>query len=140
MGKFHELRLRSERFCSNIDQKINESILFIEPDLLDLNREQMKERQVDANDDNLPEYSSKWKSIKGLTFFNLFDTGDFQKKLYMSVSYPKYSISSRDWKLGKLLKRVGSRMFGISPKNQPEAKSKTSLAFKRKYESEVLNG
>lgn len=136
--KLHELRLKSDAFIQSIDAKIEESILFAEADVLALNREQMKERQVDSNDDNLPEYSSKWKSIKGLTYFNLFDTGDFQKALKLSVRYPLYAISSSDWKLGKLLKRVGERMFGIAPSNQPAAKQLTFQAFYRKYQSDVL--
>lgn len=138
MGRLHEIRLKSNRFCADINSKVDESILFVEPQLLSLNREQMKERQVDAFDQNLPEYSSYWKSVKGLTYFNLFQTGDFQNKLFMSVSFPKFLISSKDWKLTKLIKRVGDRMFGIAPSNQSEAKALTSLAFKRKYESEVL--
>lgn len=136
--KLHDLRLRSDAFIANINDRIEESILFAEAGILDLNREQMKERQVDSNDENLPEYSSKWKSIKGLTYFNLFDTGDFQNKLKLSVKYPVYAISSSDWKLGKLLKRVGERMFGIAPSNQSEAKQITLQAFSRKYQSEVL--
>jgi len=136
--KLHELRIKSDAFIQSINQKIEESILFAEAGVLDLNREQMKERQVDSNDENLPEYSSKWKSIKGLTYFNLFDTGDFQKKLKISVKYPVYAISSSDWKLGKLLARVGARMFGIAPSNQTEAKEITLEAFSRKYQSEVL--
>ena len=136
--KLHELRLKSDAFITDINQKIEESILFAEADVLSLNREQMKERQVDSNDENLPEYSSKWKSIKGLTYFNLFDTGDFQKRLTLSVRYPIYAISSTDWKLGRLIKRVGERMFGIAPSNQTKAKEATFKAFFRKYQSEVL--
>ena len=136
--KLHELRLKSDAFIASINQKIEESILFAEADVLALNREQMKDRQVDSNDENLPEYSSKWKSIKGLTYFNLFDTGDFQKRLTLSVKYPVYAISSSDWKLGRLLKRVGERMFGIAPSNQRKAKEITFNAFYRKYQSEVL--
>lgn len=136
--KLHELRLKSDAFIASIDQKIEESILFAEAYVLDLNREQMKNRQVDSNDENLPEYSSKWKSIKGLTYFNLFDTGDFQKKMTLSVKYPVYAISSSDWKLDRLLKRVGERMFGIAPSNQDKAKQATFTAFYRKYQSEVL--
>jgi hypothetical protein len=136
--KLHELRIKSDAFIQSINQKIDESIIFAEANILDLNREQMKQRQVDSNDENLPEYSSKWKSIKGLTYFNLFDTGDFQKKMKLSVKYPVYAISSTDWKLGKLLSRVGERMFGIAPSNQDKAKQATFTAFVRKYKSEVL--
>lgn len=136
--KLHELRLRSDAFIANINQKIEDSILFAEADVLNLNREQMKERQIDSNDDNLPEYSPTWKSIKGLKYFNLFDTGDFQKKMKLSVKYPIYAITSSDWKRDKLLKKVGERMFGIAPSNWGKSKRITFKAFFRKYQSEVL--
>lgn len=136
--KLHELRLKSDAFIENINAEIEESILFVESDILNLNREQMKQRQVDSNDDNLPEYTSRMKSIKGLTYFNLFQTGEFQKKLKLSVKHPVYAISSTDWKLEILLKRVGERMFGIAPSNQPEAKKITLNSFFIKYQSKVL--
>jgi hypothetical protein len=138
MGRLHDIRLRSNQFCNNINAKIEEAILFAENQVLNLNREQMKERQVDAFDKNLPEYSSHWKSIKGLTYFNLLDTGSFQNKLFMTVKYPKFLISSKDKKLVKLLNRVGDRMFGIAPTNQPEAKKITLKSFTQLYKSQVL--
>lgn len=137
--KLHELRLKSDAFIANINDRIDESIMFVESDVIDLNREQMKEEQIDSQGQNLPEYSSFSKSRKGLTYFNLFETGSFQKLMFMTVKNPIYKISSQDWKLGRLLQRVGERMFGIAPKNQTKAKKITFEAFKRKYKSQVLN-
>lgn len=138
MGRLHEIRLKSDQFVSNIDQRINESILFAEQQILDLNREQMKDRQVDSQDHNLPEYSSYWKSIKGLTYYNLLDTGSFQNKMFMNVNYPSFVISSKDFKTDQLIKRVGERMFGIAPSNQEKAKQITGKAFAQKYKSFVF--
>lgn len=138
MGRLHEIRLKSDDFIASISDKIDESIMFVESDLVELNREQMKERQVDSMDSNLPEYSSTWKAIKGLTYFNLFNTGDFQRKMFLTVKFPVYLISSKDWKLGKLLSRVGERMFGIAPSNQSKAKQLTLKSFAEKYKSYVL--
>ena len=138
MGKLHEIRLRSNRFVANMNVNIDQSIIHVEHLLLDLNRDQMKNKQIDSRGNFLPEYSSRWKSIKGLTYFNLFDTGDFQKKLFMNIKTPLFLISSSDWKLLKLLKRVGERMFGIAPTNQNRAKQLTGKSFARLYRREVL--
>jgi hypothetical protein len=139
LEKLHEIRLRSDRFIANIDQKIEESILFVESEVVDINRRQMKEKQIDSLGNNLPEYSSFWKSVKGLTYFNLFSTGSFQQLMFMTVKYPTFKISSGDWKLGRLLAKVGERMFGIAPSNRDETKRITFKGFSRKYRSQVLN-
>lgn len=141
MGKLHELRIRSEQFISRLPDMIDESILFVENQLLDLNREQLKDRQVDIFDKDMPEYSSKWKAIKGLTYYNLFNTGDFQNKLGLTVKYPEYivkSTSKHTQTVFGLPKLQGRQFLGISKQNIPEAKRLTSMAFKRKYESFVL--
>lgn len=141
MGKLHEIRLRSEQFVSRLPDMIDESILFVENQLLDLNREQLQDRQVDIFDKDMPEYSSKWKAIKGLTYYNLFVTGDFQNKFFLNVNYPDYVINSKAKHTPNIfaLPKLQNRQFlGISKQNIPEAKRLTSLAFKRKYESFVL--
>lgn len=141
MSRLHEIRVKSDQFISRLPDIIDESILFVENQLLDLNREQMKERQVDALDKQLPEYSSKWKALKGLTYYNLFQTGNFQNKLFLNVNYPEYLIDSKDRKRDRVLslpKLQGREIFGIAPSNKTKAQELTSKAFARKYKSFVL--
>lgn len=141
MSRLHKIRLKSDQFISRLPDMIDESILFAESQILDLQREQMKERNVDALDKQLPEYSSTWKAIKGLTYYNLFQTGDFQNKLFLNVQYPDYLINSKDRKTESILnlpKLQGREIFGISPMNRNKAIEATSKAFKRKYESFVF--
>lgn len=147
--KLHELRLKSDKFTANIEQRIEESILFAENQIVDLNREQMKNRQVDSKDNDMPEYSSKWKSIKGLTYWNLFQKGNFHRAMFLSVKYPSYEISTRDRKLPKILalaafklngtiEAAKNKIFGIAPSNRDKAKQITTKAFAQKYKSQVF--
>jgi hypothetical protein len=138
MGQLHELRLRSNAFVAKMDQHIEDAILSTDYLLLDLNREQMKERQVTSEDTPImPEYSPHWKQIKGLKNPNLYATGQFQKKLKMDVSDSKYLIKSQDWKNEKLTNKYKG-IFGIAPSNQPKAKQITFSAFSKRYLKDVF--
>lgn len=124
-----ELRRKYEAFVSNLNQNIMEAVALVDSQVLDLQREQMKQRQVTSNDmPILPEYSSKWKSIKGLTYPNLHDTGDFQNKLKLNTDGQRYLIKSDDWKNEKLTRKY-ENIFGIAPSNQQQAKKLTSRAI-----------
>jgi hypothetical protein len=109
----------------------------------------MKEKQQDTADRNLPEYSSMNKSRKGLTYWNLFITGDFQGAMFLSVKYPTFNISSNDKKTGSIIWLMASRiqssiqiaaqkLFGIAPSNRDKAKAITSQSFCNYYRSLVF--
>jgi hypothetical protein len=140
MGKIHELRVRSNKYVASINDNITQSVMQVDYLILDLNREQMRKRQVDAFDNPLPPYSKYWAQKKRLKYFNLFSTDSFQQKMNFIASYPKYLISSADWKLRILLRKVGQRMFGIAPSNQSKAKNITTTAIGRHYKSRVFKG
>jgi hypothetical protein len=97
----------------------------------------MKGRQVTALDSPiLPEYSSYWKSMKGLTYPNLYDTGDFQNNLKLNTNGQQYLIQSTDWKYEKL-KNKYKNIFGIAPSNQQKAKEITSKAIGQLLKSKI---
>ena len=139
MGAIHELNMRMQSFVNDLPNQIEQSILFVEADILNLNREQLKERQVTSLDKPvLPEYSTRWKAIKGLVYPNLYDTGNFQKRFVLNVKYPNYLIKSLDRKNEKLTAKYGEEIFGIAPSNQPKAKAITSNAIGKRLKSIVF--
>ena len=139
MGAIHELNMRMQSFVNDLPNQIEQSILFVEADILNLNREQLKERQVTSLDNPvLPEYSTRWKAIKGLVYPNLYDTGNFQKRFVLNVKYPNYLIKSLDRKNEKLTAKYGEEIFGIAPSNQPKAKAITSNAIGKRLKSIVF--
>lgn len=139
MATIHEIRLRLDEFVGNLDRNIQEAVVTVEHLLLDLQREQMKKRQVTSNDSPImPEYSSKWKAIKGLVYPNLYNTGAFQNNLVLTANKEKYLIKSTDWKNEKLVKKYGEEIFGVAPSNQPEAKKLTTIAISERLKKDVF--
>lgn len=133
----HVLRQKFEAFVNNMNQNIIDAIAISDSQVLDLQREQMKGRQVTALDSPiLPEYSSYWKSMKGLTYPNLYDTGDFQNNLKLNTNGQQYLIQSTDWKNEKL-KNKYKNIFGIAPSNQGKAKEITSKAIGQLLKSKI---
>ena len=133
----HVLRQKFEAFVNNMNQNIIDAIAISDSQVLDLQREQMKGRQVTALDSPImPEYSSYWKSMKGLTYPNLYDTGDFQNNLKLNTNGQQYLIQSTDWKNEKL-KNKYKNIFGIAPSNQGRAKEITSKAIGQLLKSKI---
>ena len=50
MATISEIAKRLNDYVSNLDTNINEAVVFVEDQILELNREQMKKRQVDSRD------------------------------------------------------------------------------------------
>jgi hypothetical protein len=142
MGRLHEIRLKSNQFVENMNANIEGVILFAENQVLDLTRDRLEYRQENSQDGFMPEYSSKWKSIKGLTYWNLLQTGDLFNKLFINIKYPKYIIGSKSKHSDKIQNRVAGDIkesfYAISPKDQPEAKKITFKSFVERYKSMVL--
>ena len=133
----HVLRQKFEAFVNNMNQNIIDAIAISDSQVLDLQREQMKGRQVTALDSPImPEYSSYWKSMKGLTYPNLYDTGDFQNNLKLTTNGQQYLIQSTDWKNERLKKKY-KNIFGIAPSNQQKAKEITSKAIGQLLKSKI---
>lgn len=139
MATISEIAKRLNDYVSNLDANINEAVVFVEDQILDLNREQMKKRQVDSRDMPItPEYSPGWKIIKNLRNPNLFDTGNFQNSLIINVAYPKYLIKSTDWKNEKLTSKYGDQIFGIAPSNRIKAYAITGKAIAKHLKNRVF--
>jgi hypothetical protein len=125
-----------------MNQNIDESILFAEDSILDLTRDRLENRQKNSNDEDMPEYSSFSKSLKGLTYWNLLQTGDLFRKMFMVVKYPLYLINSKSSHSEKIQEKVPfdikENFYAISPTDQPKAKQITVKAFAQKYKSYVF--
>ena len=125
-----ELQRKYNDFVANIDNEIEQAVATVEYLLLDLNREQMKNRQVDKFDKPIePEYSPFWRNAKNLTNPNLYLTGSFQNKLVMSMRGNEYLIKSTDYKNDKLTRKYSENIFGIAPSNRQKAYTITNKAI-----------
>ena len=139
MATVHEIAERLKSYVANLDSNISEALTYVESQILDLNRDQMKNKQITSLDTPItPEYSPKWKGIKNLKNPNLFNTGKFQNGLILNTKYPEYLIKSKDWKNDKLTEKYGSEIFGIAPSNRNEAYKITSPAIGKHLNNKVF--
>ena len=139
MGAIAELNNRLQSFVKNIESEVDTAVRSADYLLLDINRKHMKDNQQTSNDTNIiPAYSPYWAAEKNLTYPNLFSTGDFQKKLLLTVASPNYIIKSTDWKNEKLTLKYGDEIFGIAPSNQTQAHSITNKAIGKALKSKVF--
>ena len=137
MTSIHELRIRSNKYIANLNSNIEQAIIPFEHFLIKFQVDQWRSNQIGHDGNNLPEYSSYSKSLKGLTYFNLYDTGSFQNKLTFTMNANLYLFSSTDKKLEKIKSRVGSELFGIAPMYRPEAKALTTKAIGINYKKDM---
>lgn len=146
MGRIHEIRLKSNAFCANINVNIAQSIESVSNELTGINKKQML-NHTDSEDKPLihartgsanlsKAYAQRQRKSKP----DLFVDGTFQGQMFLSVDENRLSwfISSFWEKTKFLVGNYGAKIFGISEKSNDRAKYHTSLAFKKKYESEVL--
>ena len=97
--------------------------------MLNMNKSQML-GSLDANDKPLihswtgsPFLSKAYAKRKQKSKPNLFDKGDFQAGMFMTMPTEKeYIISSDDTKVNILQGNYG-KIFGVSPINQPKAQA-----------------
>jgi hypothetical protein len=143
MGAVHDLSERLNVWVENIEQNIRESVLFVEKEINDINREQLRIYQINAEGMSTPEYSSKWKSIKGLTYWNVFQTGKTQNSLKILTTKDQYMITPQYKPHMEILERRGfdtKMFFGIAPENQDKAKRITSKSIAMNLRSKVFKG
>jgi len=107
-----------------------------------LTKSRLFNQQKDSFGNDMPEYSSKWKAIKGLTYWNLYQTGQLFNQMFLSISRFVYTISSRSSHLRSLKSfwdyDFENRFFAISEKDSPKAKQLSLKGFAAKYKSQVL--
>ena len=138
MGQFHELRLRSNSFVSQIDSYI-ESIVDDNEALLDLNRRQLKEEHKTAKGKPVsPQYSRSYAAFKGFKTPNLFLTGEFQRAFTIEAKGKAFNISSSDDKTEKLTDKYGTDIFGISKEDQQDAQAITIKELAKVYKKVVF--
>lgn len=143
MGQLHELRLRSNAFVAKIDQYIEDSIVDSADELIKLNRKQM---MSSTNADDKPlihlktgssNLSNGYAKKNGKTKPNLYNSGGFQKEMFLEPRFPQYFIRSFN-EVGKHLVKMYDNIFGVSPENQDEAKQITFSAFSKRYSKDVF--
>jgi len=85
-----------------------------------------------------PNLSRAYAKRKGKSKPNLFDTGDFQRGMLMTMPTEKeYIITSDDPKVNFLIGNYGS-IFGVSPKQQGKAKDINDKAIIEDYKKTVF--
>ena len=141
MGRLHEIRVKSDRFISQIDLNIEEAIQSNEATLVKMNISQML-NHTDSEGNPLihkktgsPLLSPAYAKIKNKSRPNLKDTGEFQKNMFLLVNNNKWFIDSEDPKAGFLVGNYG-KIFGIEDKQ--EAKRTNLKSFAALYKKEVL--
>lgn len=117
----HELSANLNSIVSGFDKIVDDFIKKYDPDLIDLNQEQMLEGQNadggSIGDLRDPEYI-KFKRSMGskAAFSGLADlklTGQFQSSMYVEHKGDNIYIDSRDDKKNKLTKKYGYQIFGV---------------------------
>lgn len=132
MSRLREINEKLNDFMSNLGGNIDQAILSVDWMLIDLVRDNIKNKQKNSFDKPItPVYSPFWKKIKNLTYPNLFDTGAWQGSFILNTHFPLYEIHSTDWKNAKLIDKYGSKepLTAISPSNKPKAYSITNQAI-----------
>jgi len=142
MATIAEIAKRSQDYINSLPANINRVVIFVEPAILDLNRKQLIEKQIDAFGNLMPEYSEGWKKKKSLTNWNLKSSGATQNSLQLFSDYPKqYLITPKDKRnMNKLIKRgfETENYFGIAPENRPKAQEITGTAIATDYMNAVF--
>jgi hypothetical protein len=142
MARIIDIQKKSNAYVSSLEANV---VRVIESgDTVNYNRVQMLNSK-DAVDGSLvhkrtgSEYLSKTYARKtGKSKPNLFLSGDFQKKMFLTMpSMKEYFIASKDYKGGFLSKNYG-QIFGISPANQTKVKEANGKAIVEDYLNKVF--
>jgi hypothetical protein len=141
MSTIAEITKRMNDYVAQLDSNIEQAIIPVDHAIVELNREQLKGRQVTAADQSTPEYSSFWKSKKGLTNWNIFNSGATLNSLLISITGLQYKIYPKFTKNMEKLQRRGINtelFFGIAPSNKDKAYSITTPAIGRHFKRLVF--
>jgi len=144
MARIIEIAQRSQEYLSAFDDNVIRVIESNEGQMLAMNKGQML-RSNTAMDSPLihrktgSAYLSKpYAKRKGKTKPNLFDSGEFQAGMFMTLPTVKdYIISSDDPKVNILQNNYG-KIFGVSPSNQPKAQEINGKAIMEDYIKKVF--
>ncbi|PNX47942.1 MAG: hypothetical protein BV457_04745, partial [Thermoplasmata archaeon M9B1D] len=70
--------------------------------------------------------------------FDLYDTGSFQDKMFLTISANEVLISSRDSKTDDLVSRLGGEIFELNPNNLVFARQATTKTY-NKFIHQAIN-
>jgi len=144
MSRIIDIQKKSNQYMAAFKDNVIRVIESNEKIMLNMNKSQML-GSFDAMDKSLihsrtkSEYLSKpYARRKGKSKPNLFDRGDFQGGMFMTMPTEKdYIITSDDPKVNFLIGNYGS-IFGVSPKNQPKAKEVNDKSIVEDYFKNVF--
>lgn len=96
-----------------------------EKEIVDLNRQQMREGKNRLNESIRPPYAAstvikKQKKGQEWRFVTLQDTGAFQRQMFLTTTNTTYQTGSFDEKTAKLIGQYGEDIFGLDQENKNE--------------------
>ena len=114
---------RSNQFVSRLPVHVAQAVLNVETKLVDMNRRQMLTSKRADGAPITPLYSKPYARKKGFNKPNLYVSGEFQSEMFLHVNENEgtFFISSFDEKMKYLIKMYSQKIFGIAPKDLPEA-------------------
>jgi len=139
MGKLHDFTVKHNRFTQDIDIYVN-GIIDDNQELLNLNREQLKEEHKTAKDQFIiPKYSKAYAKKKGFSTPDLYVSGDMFKAMSIEAKGQQFTINSSVDYAPKLEDQYSSDIFGIAPSNQGKAKQITTEELGKQYKEIVYS-
>lgn len=133
MGKLHDFVVKHHTFTQNLDSYI-EGIIDDNQQLLNLNREQLKEEHKTAKDQFIsPKYSKEYADFKGFTVPDLYFSGDMFKAMTIEAKGNQFEINSGVDYTDKLKDRYSDDIFGIALTKQNTAKKITTEQLAKEY-------
>jgi hypothetical protein len=134
----HELRTRSNAFVNNLQSYID-GVVDDNEQLLNLNREQLKEEHKNALDQFIsPQYSAAYAAFKGFRTPDLYLTGDMFRAMTIEAQGESYRINSSVDYAEKLKAKYGDDIFGVAKSKQGRAKQITTKMLAELYKTYVL--
>ena len=108
--------------------------------MLDLNRDQLMQGKRSDGSDITPEYTyftrlRKMEQGANPDVVSLYDTGDFQREMYLDVGNDTLEIDSMDDKSSELKDKYGEGIFGLDDTSRKEYVGGIFPAFKEKIEN-----
>ena len=128
MATILEMRSRLDLLASQMQAITGGAMKESEPDLIELNKEQMLSG-IRADGEEIGQYKSisyaleknKLNPKAGFGAVDLRLTGQFQSEMLLQVWGENYSIISDDPKTGKLADQYGEEIFGLTVENKTVA-------------------
>ena len=139
MTSLHQIRLASNAYIRDFDTQVELSLDKVEQKITNLNRKQLlsskdnKDRPLMNNQTGKTTLSPAYAKRTGKKRPNLKLKGTFQFDMFTDFRMPnKYFQQSSDFKQ-KFLTKMYDGVFGVSPKNQSQAKEITTKVIVADY-------